>query len=138
MIAHRVTDAVVDHPFCQRMVHHARKRHCDRGVADDALDPGPEAQHGLESRIGREIGKPGGRRIDHIVYPVRVVRHFWPKDLGLDPGARQGCGQNLAIVLPVSIGRGEQDPRHLLRGLWMCADCTSPKAASRTSIADPP
>ena len=31
-----------------------------------------------------------------------------------------------------------QNPDHLVRALWTWADCTSPKAAISTSIAEPP
>ena len=138
MMAQDMTGAPLDHALGQSIVHHARQWLGQRRIAHHRLDPGPKALNQLRAGEGREILQLRGRGIDDIIHRFGICRIERMLDIRRDPGFGQRGGQNHAIILPIASGRGKQDANHRPRCLWTWADWTSPNAASKTSIEDPP
>ena len=109
MMAQRVAHDPFHHALGQPGIDHPAQGLGQGGIADDALDPGPQAQHGLAAGEGREILQRRRRGVDDVIDGprVRCFGHQAPRD----PRFGQQVRQNVAVLMPQR-GGGKEDQGH--------------------------
>ncbi len=138
MMAQNVPRDPFRHSGSQALVDHPHQRRGQRRIVHEPLDPGPEAQYRLQPLESRELRHRAARPMHDVIDRSAIRRG---QELGLQTLRRAGRPQMRRVERPPLRRRGKQDPwRHQSRprGRCTCALCTSPNAASSTSIADPP